>query len=216
MATPRRMGTETSETRFLLLDMTERVMLEDGYAAVSSRRIAKEAGVTAALVHYYFGTLDDLFLAVLRRRAEQQLERQQRLLSSPQPLRVLWTLSSEPAGTALLMEFMALSNHRKVIRVELAGYAEQYRKSQLEALRGPLEEAGFDTTDIPPVTVLVLVAGLSPAIVMEKAIGMKTGHAETVALVERLLKRYEGPAKPRRVPGVARSEPRGNNAGHDG
>src|SRR4029453_16961156 len=108
MATPRRMGTETSETRFRLLDITEKVMIEDGYAAVSSRRIAKEAGVTAALVHYYFATLDDLFLEVLRRRAKQQLERQERFLSSDQPLRALWSFASEQAGTALLLEFMAL------------------------------------------------------------------------------------------------------------
>ena len=65
MTAPRRMGTETSETRFLLLDITEQVMLQDGYAAVSSRRVAKDAGVAPALVHYYFGTLDDLFVAVM-------------------------------------------------------------------------------------------------------------------------------------------------------
>ena len=81
MAKARRTGTETSETRFRLLDITERVMIDDGYAAVSSRRIAKEAGVTPALIHYYFPTLDDLFLEVLRRRGRQQLERQERHLT---------------------------------------------------------------------------------------------------------------------------------------
>src|SRR4029453_5420413 len=126
MATPRRMGTETSETRFRLLDITEKVMIEDGYAAVSSRRIAKEAGVTPALVHYYFATLDDLFLEVLRRRAKQQLERQERFLSSDQPLRALWAFSRDQAGTGLLMELMALANHRKSIREELAESAEQF------------------------------------------------------------------------------------------
>jgi TetR/AcrR family transcriptional regulator len=59
----RRRGTETSETRSALLDVTEALMLEEGYAAVSSRRIAAEVGVTAALIHYYFRTLDDLFIA---------------------------------------------------------------------------------------------------------------------------------------------------------
>src|SRR5262245_30812380 len=102
MAAPRRTGSETSETRAVLLDTVERVMLQDGYAAVSSRRIAKEAGVTPALVHYYFATLDDLFLAVLRRRADQQLERHQRFLASAQPLRALWAFSRDQAGTGLL------------------------------------------------------------------------------------------------------------------
>ncbi len=190
------MGTETSETRFLLLDITERIMLQDGYAAVSSRRIAKDAGVTAALVHYYFGTLDDLFLAVLRRRGEQQLERQRRLLAAPQPLHALWSMSTEP-GTALLMEFMALANHRKVIRAELAAYAEKYRKDQLEVLGTHLREVGLDTKAIPPESLAVLIAGVSRVIVMEEALGIKTGLRETRNLVEGLLDRYEGPAEPR-------------------
>ena len=193
--TARRTGTETSETRLRLLDITERVMIEDGYAAVSSRRVAKEAGVTPALIHYYFPTLDDLFLEVLRRRAKQQLERQERHLTSPQPLRALWAVSSDQAGTALLMEFMALSNHRKSIRSELAEFAEQFRRNQLESLTGQLDEYGFDPDEVPPEVLLVAIAGISRAIVMEQSLGMKTGLAETVAFVEKHLDRIEGPAE---------------------
>src|SRR5215216_2688553 len=111
MATSRRTGTETSKTRATLLDVTERLMRDEGYAAVSSRRVASEAGVTAALIHYYFPILDDLFLAVFRRGAEANLERHARALESSQPLRALWDFSIEPAGTVLLEEFIALSNH---------------------------------------------------------------------------------------------------------
>jgi AcrR family transcriptional regulator len=203
------MGSETSATRVLLLDTTERVMVEDGYAAVSSRRIAKDAGVTAALVHYYFGTLDDLFLAVVRRRAEQGLERQARLLGSPQPLHALWRMSAEPAGNALLMELMALSNHRKVIRAEVAAHAEAFRKAQLQALRGHLEASGIDPKTLDPAVVMVLIAGLSRTIAMEQSLGMKTGLTETVAVIERLLDRYEGPAatRPRSNRAPARKKP---------
>ena len=109
-------------------------MIEEGYASVSSRSIANEVGVTAALVHYYFPTLDDLFLAVFRRRAEEQLERHKRFLESPQPLRALWAFSRERRGTVFLTEFMALANHRKTLRSEIAAYAEQFRQLQLEAL----------------------------------------------------------------------------------
>ncbi|MET0804300.1 MAG: TetR/AcrR family transcriptional regulator [Acidimicrobiales bacterium] len=195
MAKARRTGTETSETRFRLLDITERVMIDDGYAAVSSRRIAKEAEVTPALIHYYFPTLDDLFLEVLRRRARQQLERQERHLTSPQPLRALWAVSSDQAGTALMMEFMALSNHRKSIRSELAEFAEQFRRNQLETLAGHLDEYGLDPDEVPPEVLLVAIAGISRAIVMEQSLGMETGLAETIAFVEKHLERIEGPAE---------------------
>ncbi len=194
MATPRRTGTETSATRAKLLDVTERVMIDDGYAAVSSRRVAKDAGVTPALVHYYFPTLDDLFLEVMRRRAKQQQERLERFLSGPQPLRALWSFSREQAGTVLLMEFMALSNHRKTIRKELAESAEEFRRIELEVLAERIEEYGIDADEMPLEAILVAIAGVSRTVVMEDALGMTTGLPETDALVERLLTRYEGPA----------------------
>ncbi len=115
MSSSRRTGTESSETRTQLLDATARLMREEGYAAVSSRRVAKEAGVTGALIHYYFPTLDDLFLATFRRGAERNLERHARVLAGAQPLHALWNFSIEPDGTVLLIEFMALANHRKSI-----------------------------------------------------------------------------------------------------
>ncbi|MFF0081780.1 hypothetical protein ACFYR1_19000 [Streptomyces canus] len=110
------------------------------------RRVARGAEVAPALVLYYFRTLDDLFLAVLRQRGDEELERQARLLSGPQPLRALWRLSSHP-GNALTTEFAALANHRKSIRTELAATAERYREAQLEALTRGLAERG---TRLPP------------------------------------------------------------------
>jgi AcrR family transcriptional regulator len=209
MPTARRTGTESSETRARLLDITERVMIEDGYAAVSSRRIAREAEVTPALVHYYFPTFDDLFLEVLRRRAKQQLERHERFLSSAQPLRALWSFSREPAGTALLLEFMALANHRKSIRSELAAFAELFRKIELDALSGRLAEYGLDPDEVPPEAIIVLIAAVSRMAVMEEALGMRTGLPETLALVERYLDRYEGPAQPARPDSIKRGKARG-------
>ena len=80
-------------------------MLEEGYAAVDVAAGAARAGLKPQLVHYYFRTMDDLFLALFRRRAEQGLERQARALASSQPLWALWDLSRDPSGTALTMEF---------------------------------------------------------------------------------------------------------------
>jgi AcrR family transcriptional regulator len=194
MTTPRRIGTESSETRALLLDATERLMRDEGYAAVSSRRVASEAGVTPALIHYYFPTLDDLFLAVFRRGAEKNLERHARALESPQPLRALWEFSIEPAGTALLTEFMALANHRKSIRAEIAEYAERFRRQQADLLASRLQDYGIDAGDIPPPAALVLISTVSRGIVLEDTLGITTGHAETLDLVERLLRRFEDPA----------------------
>ena len=196
MTSPRRIGSEDSATRSALLDAALQLMLEDGYAAVTSRRVAARAGLKPQLVHYYFRTMDDLFLALVRRGAEQNLERQARALASPQPLRALWELSSEPAGTVLTMEISALANHRKAIRSELATYAEQFRRLQIDAVAALFERYGVEAGDLTPEAVVVLMTSLSQVLGLEEAIGLSTGHASMRAIVERFLDRYEGEPPP--------------------
>ncbi|MGG7102633.1 TetR/AcrR family transcriptional regulator [Rhodococcus sp. 24CO] len=192
MTSPRRIGAPDAKNRALLLDAAEQVMLEEGYAAVSSRRIAKKAGLKPPLVYYYFRTMDDLFLELFRRRATEGLERQAELLKSPQPLRALWEFSIAAEGTAFTMEFVALANHRKVIRAEIADYSERFRAAQLETMGNVLQEYGIDPKTCPPAAALVLITSLSRVLVMEESLGVFGGHAETFALVEEYLVRLEG------------------------
>src|SRR4051812_45599144 len=109
---PRRRRAATAEKRARLLDATEDIMLREGYAAVSSRSVAACVGIQPSLVHYYFPTIDDLFVAVLRRRAEPNVERMAAALASPEPLLAWWDLASDPRGAALFVELLAAANHR--------------------------------------------------------------------------------------------------------
>jgi AcrR family transcriptional regulator len=191
-STARRLGAETSKSRTALLDAAERLMLQEGYAAVTSRRVAASAGLKPQLVHYYFRTMDDLFLALFRRRAEQGLERQVQALASPQPLWALWDLSRDPRGTALTMEFVALANHRKAIRTEIASSAERFRADQLHGLEPVLARYGIAEA-CPPLVFIVLLSSISRFLVIEsETLGMGTGHTETVAFVEEFLSHLEG------------------------
>jgi len=190
---PRRIGTETSKTRSTLLDAAEKLMLEEGYAAVTSRHVAARAGLKPQLVHYYFRTMDDLFLALFRRRAEQGLERQAEALASAQPLWALWDLSRDPRGTSLTMEFIALANHRKAIRAEIASAAERFRAEQLKGIEAVLGRYGIGVEQCPPMVFTVLLSSISRFLVIERVtLGMSTGHDETVAFVEDFLFRMEG------------------------
>lgn len=191
MTTSRRIGAEDSETRRAIIRATSEVMLDEGYAAATSRRVAAKAGVRPALVHYYFPTMDDLFLAVFRRGAEANLERQRKALTADRPLRALWELSSDQRGTALMLEFMALANHRKEIRSEIAAYAERFREVQLTALTFILRDRGVDLETVPPVLVALLIASVSRSLVMESALGTTMGHPELLALVDKCLQSFE-------------------------
>ena len=86
MTSARRIGAPEAKNRVVLLDAAEQLLLEEGYASVTSRRVAEKAGLKPQLVHYYFRTMEDLFLAVFHRRAEEGLAVLTTALQSPQPL----------------------------------------------------------------------------------------------------------------------------------
>jgi AcrR family transcriptional regulator len=196
MSPARRNRLEDSSTSSALLDATEQIMLEEGYAAVSSRHIASRAGVTAALVHYYFGTMDELFIAVFRRIAERSLQRQARVLSSSQPLWGLWESTRDQINTALLMEFNALANHHKAVQAEIAIYSKKFRRMQIEIVSTVLERYGIDPTRWPPATIILLMTGISRFMMIEEAFNVDIGHAETIAVVERHIRELEGDRRP--------------------
>ncbi|WP_118915644.1 TetR/AcrR family transcriptional regulator [Mycobacterium shigaense] len=196
MTSARRIGAPDAKNRVLLLDAAEKLMLEEGYAAVTSRRLANKAGLKPQLVHYYFRTMEELFLEVFRRRGEEALAVHARLMKSPQPLWALWRFGTDPAFTRISMEFMALANHRKEMRAEIAYYAERFRKQEQEAVTAALLRYGVAREEMPPVVVTVLMSSLSRFLVLEQAVGISAGHAETVQLVEDQLRRLEGEPQP--------------------
>ena len=119
MAAPRKAPSADNGARRRLIEATAKIMRDEGYAAATSRRVATEAGVKQALVYYYFPSMDDLFVEVLRAGAEVSLERMREALTHDDPLLTLWKLNSDLRMTGLNTEFMALANHRKAIRAEL-------------------------------------------------------------------------------------------------
>ena len=190
---PRRIGAEDSKTRARLLDAAERLLHEDGYAAVTSRRVAAKAGLKPQLVHYYFRTMDDLFVEVFRRRADENLARFERSPSGETSLRSLWEVTADPRGASFLIEFVALAHHRKAIRAEIAAYAERWRVTQLDALTTALAAAGIDAEQIPPSVALLLMTGLAQVLAIEQALGLTAGHDATLAFVERAISRLDAP-----------------------
>jgi AcrR family transcriptional regulator len=198
-------GKRDTGTREKLLDACAAIMLDEGYAAATSRRVADRAGVQRAVVYYYFPTMDDLYLAVLKRGTKDSLDVQRRALSSEHPLHSLWDMTIDPQGVQLIMEFMALGNHRKEIRAELAAGAEAFREAQVAALTFILREHQADQP-LPPEVVSVLIAAIGRLLVLETGLGISTGHDKTVELVNEYLGRFE--AHPKRTTRTGRS--RGN------
>jgi AcrR family transcriptional regulator len=182
-----------STTRDLLIAATSHIMVEEGYAAATSRRVAAQAGVKPALVHYYFPTMDELYLAVFRTGATIYLDRQQKALASERPLHAFWETLTGPKDTRLLLEFMGLANHRKEIRAEIAAWSERWREQQITALNFVVREHDLATDDFPPAALAVIIVAIGRTLILEQSLGTTGGHHEAVALVQRFLDKFEMP-----------------------
>jgi AcrR family transcriptional regulator len=195
MTTPssRRLGAADSLTRARLLDAAELLLREEGYASVTSRRVGAKAGLKPQLVHYYFETMDDLFVEVFRRGADESLEHFARAVAADPSLHTLWRLNADPRGAALMIEFAALANHRKSIRAEIARYAERSRAAQLEALTTALAATGVTPDQMPPMVALLLMTGVSQILGIERALGVTAGHDTTATFIEQAIERLERP-----------------------
>jgi AcrR family transcriptional regulator len=184
MATQRKIGATDSETRSKLLDAAERLMLEEGYAAVTSRHVGRTAGISPQLVHYYFRTMDHLFLEVFRRRAEEGIALFEQAMERERSLRSIWEFRSGTVGAAYNLEFAALANHRKVIRAEIARYAVRFRDLQLEAVTAVLAEQGGPTASISPKVLLLTMTGVVQVLALEEGLGLTDGHDEMLAFID--------------------------------
>jgi AcrR family transcriptional regulator len=184
MATPRK-AKDDGGTRRRLIEATAQILHDEGYAAATSRRVAARAGVRQPLVHYYFPTMDDLFLAVLREGADAALDQMRAALTNDDPLGALWAINSDARRTVLNTEFMALANHRKAIGVELAAYAERVRDIETAAVTVVLRASGVDLETYPPVVVSMLIAQIARSLCNEAAVGVTLGHNEMRRFVER-------------------------------
>jgi AcrR family transcriptional regulator len=172
------------ETRTAILDATIGIMREEGYAAVSSRRIAARAGLKSKLVHYYFRTMDELFLAVYKRIEDEHFAALTRVLTARQPLRALWRLNLDATNTAMVLELNALASHRKGLRAEIARASERFRLLQAALLERALGEG---SAALPPMVLSVLALAVSRLLAMDAVMGVTTGREETLRAIEGFL-----------------------------
>ncbi|MFN3003664.1 TetR/AcrR family transcriptional regulator [Mycolicibacterium wolinskyi] len=190
MPAPRAAKDKDAGTRRRLIEATAQVIRDEGYAAATTRRIAAVAGVRSALVYYYFDTLDDLFVAVLRSGADAALTRMREAIADEDPLRALWVLNSDSRLTGLNTEFMAMANHRKAIGAELKSYSERVRDIETTAMAMVLRTHGVDTDEYPPVVMSMLLTQSARSLCNEEAVGVMQGHDEFRAFIERMLHRF--------------------------
>ncbi len=171
-----------------LLDAAERLLVEVGYAGISTRRLAEKAGVNHGLVHYYFGSMENLLVQVLRRFTGRLTERQRALYADPGlPFLDKWRkamrylVSEDAEYEKIWLELQALAWNNPELRDRVAEVNAEWRGVLLEALEEPRRAYGIE---MPLEALVSLVMTFNEGIILERAQGITEGHGELLAWID--------------------------------
>jgi len=190
-ATPARL-----EATDALLDAAEHLLVEVGYAQITTRRLAERAGVNHGLVHYYFGSMEDLLLRVVERFTDQLIERQQAMYAADSPFIEKWRQAmgfldedAESGYTKVWLEMQAMAWNHGQIRERIQKVHRRWFDVVTPAFDAGLAELGVDRRRFPTKAVVSLVVTFNQGVMLEKLTGVDSGHRELLRMIDRTLER---------------------------
>jgi TetR/AcrR family transcriptional regulator len=176
-----------SDVEEAFLDAAERLLVEVGYAGITTRRLAQEAGANHGLVHYYFGSMENLLVRVLERFTERLIARQRAMYADPEMSfhdkwrQAMRYLDEDREYQKLWYELQALAWNRPELRERVARVDEEWRKVLREAFAEPRERYGIE---MPLEALVALVITFNEGIMLERLSGIETGQAELLAWID--------------------------------
>jgi AcrR family transcriptional regulator len=187
------------ETENAFLDAAERLLIEVGYSGISTRRLAEEAGANHGLVHYYFGSMENLFVRVLERFTERLIARQREMyarsdISGLEKWRTaMGYLESDLAAgyPKIWLELQALGWNQPDIAERVGRVNAQWRAVLTEAFDEMMDEYGLDRERFPLEAMVSLVMTFNVGIMVERLSGITAGHRDLLQMVERWLESLE-------------------------
>jgi len=182
-----------------LLDAAERLLVSEGHAAISTRRLAREAGVNHGLVHYYFGSMEELLVQVLERFTVRLIARQREMYGADEPFierwRTAWRFHEADLAAGypkIWHELQAMAWNRLELRARLVAVNREWRAVLRAAFARALDQYRAGTT-LPPLDGLVaLVMMLAQGAQAERLLGIEEGHAELLGWIDGWLQSLEG------------------------
>ena len=181
-----------TEERFL--DAAERLLISDGYANISTRRLAEEASVNHGLVHYYFGSMEQLFVRVLERFTERLIERQRAMYAADIPFIEKWRQAMSYLDEdrvngyqKIWFELQAMAWNQPDLRERLIRVRHQWSEVLTEACQRACDEYGIDTGRFPVEALATLVGTFNEGIILNRLGGVYEGHAALLNMIDRWL-----------------------------
>jgi TetR/AcrR family transcriptional regulator len=178
-----------------LLDAAERLLVEVGYAGITTRRLAEEAGVNHGLVHYYFGSMENLLVRVLERFTERLTARQRALYAADIPFIEKWRramrylVGEDVEYEKIWLELQALAWNRPELQERVAQVNDEWRSVLTDAFEEPRRAYGIE---MPLDALVSLVITFNEGIILERAQGITAGHHELLAWIESWIEARDG------------------------
>jgi AcrR family transcriptional regulator len=175
-----------------LLDAAERLLVEVGHSGITTRRLAEEAGVNHGLVHYYFGSIENVLVRTLERFTQRLTERQRELYAAESPFIEKWRtamrylISEDVTYEKIWLELQALAWNRPELQEPLARVNAEWRAVLTEAFAEPHRKLGIE---MPLDALVSLVLTFNIGIMVERLGGLETGHADLLEWIDGWLSR---------------------------
>jgi AcrR family transcriptional regulator len=177
-----------------LLDAAEQMLIDVGYAGITTRKLAEAAGVNQGLVHYYFGDMANLLVHVVERFTDRLLVRQRQMYAGDAPFIEKWREAmryldedSESGYHKVWLEMQAMAWNNLAVRERLQHVHRQWLAVVTPAFRIGLAELGIDQRRFPLTAVVSLVVTFNQGIMLERLIGVDSGHRAMLRMVDRTL-----------------------------
>jgi AcrR family transcriptional regulator len=182
--------TARSAAEEALLDAAERLLVDVGHAGITTRRLAEEAGLNNGLVHYYFGSNENVLVRTLERFTERQIARQREMYAADVPFTEKWRtamrylVEEDLRYEKVWLELAALSWNRPELRERVEHVNAEWRAVLTEALAEPRKRLGID---MPLEALVSLVMTFNEGIMLERLSGVTEGHQELLDWIDRWL-----------------------------
>ena len=173
------------------LDAAERLLVREGAAGISTRQLAREAGQNHGLVHYYFGSVDELLLQTLERFTARILERQRAMYETEKPFIEKWRSAmafiDEDLASGypkIWAELQALAWNKPELRERLQGVTGSWRTVLRDALAEAIEEYDLHDSPFSAESWAALVSQFNEGLLLERLLGFDRGHSELLAAID--------------------------------
>ena len=182
------------QTEEAFLDAAERLLVSVGHAGISTRALAEEAGANHGLVHYYFGSMENLLARVLERFTDRMIVRQRAMYTAPDvPFAEKWHtamryLDADREYQKVWFELQALAWNRPELHERVAHVNAEWRAVVSDALAEPRERYGIE---MPLDALVSLVITFNEGIIFERLSGIETGQAELLQWIDGWLERSD-------------------------